>query len=57
MFVVTDEKTVRVSGERGLAGTGKTEKESNVTLLNANIGRGVERELTEFDGLKVMLKK
>jgi hypothetical protein len=48
---------VRVSGECGFAGTGKTEKKSNVTLLNADIGRGVERELTEFDGLKVMLER
>ena len=57
MFVVTNEKTVRISGECGLAGTGKTEKESNIALLNADIGRGVERELTEFDGLKVMLER
>ena len=48
---------MRVSGECGLASTGKTEKESNVTLLNANIGGGVERELTEFNGLKVMLER
>ena len=48
---------MRVSGECGLPGTGKTEKESNVTLLNADIGRRVERELTEFDGLKVMLER
>jgi len=57
MFVVADEKTARVSGECGLAGTGKTEKESNITLLNADIGRRVERELTEFYGLKVMLER
>ena len=57
MFVVTDEKTARVSGECGLAGSGKTEKEGNITLLNADIGRGVERELTEFDGLEVMLER
>jgi hypothetical protein len=57
MFVVTDEKTLGVSGECGFASTGKTEKESNITLLNADIGRGVERELTEFDGLKVMLER
>ena len=57
MFVVTDEKTVRVSGECGLASTGETEKESNVTLLNADIGRRVERELTKFDGLKVVLER
>jgi hypothetical protein len=57
MLVVTDEKTVKISGECGLAGTGKTEKESNVTLLNADIGGGVERELTEFDELEVMLER
>ena len=57
MFVITDEKTIRISGECGLAGTGKTEKESNIALLNADIGRGVERELTEFDWLKVMLER
>lgn len=57
VFVVTDEKAVRISGECGLASTGKTKKESDVTLLNAYIGRGVERELTEFDGLKVMLER
>lgn len=57
MFVVTDEKTARVSGECGLAGTGKSEKESNITVLNAYIGRRVERELTELDWLKVMLER
>ena len=57
MFVVTDEKTVRVSGECSFSSTRKTEKEGNVTLLNADIGRGVERELTEFDGLKIMLER
>ena len=57
MFVVTDEKTMGISRECGLAGTGKTEKESNVAFVNADIGRGVERELTEFDGLKVMLER
>jgi hypothetical protein len=57
MFVVTDEKTVRISGECGLAGTGKTEKESNVAFLNTDIGGGVERKLTEFDGLEVMLER
>ena len=57
MFIVADEKTVRISRECGLASTGKTKKESNISLLNADIGRGVERELTEFDGLKVMLER
>lgn len=57
MFVVTDEKTARISGECGLAGARKTEKEGNITILNANISRGVKRELTEFDGLEVMLKR
>ena len=57
MFVVTDEETVRISGQCSFASTGKTKKESNITLLNANIGGGVERELTEFDGLDVMLER
>ena len=57
MFVVADEKTVRVSGEGGLAGTRKTEKEGDVTLFNADICGGVERKLTEFDRLDVMLEK
>jgi hypothetical protein len=57
MFVVTDEKAARISGECSLAGTRKTEKEGNITRLNANIGRGVEGELTEFDRLEVVLQK
>jgi hypothetical protein len=57
MFVVADEKTARVSGECSFASTGKAEKEGNITLLNADICRGVKRKLTEFDGLEVMLER
>ena len=57
MFVITDEKTIGVGGECGLASAGKSEKESNVTALNAYIGRGVKGELTKFNRLEVMLER
>lgn len=56
MLIVSDEQTVGVGRESGLSGTRKTEEESDVTLLDADIGRGVQRELAELDGLQVMLK-
>lgn len=54
MLIITDKFTVGVSRESGLSGSRETEEESDITLLGADVGRGVERELTEFDGLEVV---
>jgi len=54
VLVVTNQLTVGVGRESGLSGPGETEEESDITLLGTNIGRGVEGELTELDGLQVV---
>jgi hypothetical protein len=51
VLIITNQLTVRVGREGGLSSSGETEEESDITLLNTDIGRGVERELTELDGL------
>jgi len=56
MLIVSDEQTVGVGRKGGLSGTRKTEEESDIALLDADVGGGVQRELAEFDGLQVMLK-
>lgn len=57
VLIITDQETVRVGREGGLASTGEAEEESNITLLLADIGRGMKRKLAELDGLKVMLEE
>ena len=54
VLVVANEETVGVSRKCGLAGSGKTEEESD-GAIDANIGRGVKGKLTELDWLKVVL--
>ena len=56
MLVVTDEETAGIRGESGLAGTGETEEKGDITLLDTDVGGGVERELAELDGLEVVLE-
>jgi len=56
MLVVANEETVRVSREGSLSRARKTEEECHITGFHSDVGRGVERELAEFDGLKVMLQ-
>lgn len=54
MLVVTDELSDGVGRESGLAGSRETKEEGDVTV-GSLVGRGVERELSELDGLEVML--
>lgn len=58
VLVVTDEETVRVGTEGGLAGTAETEEECDIALGTVGglglVGRRVEGELTELDGLEVV---
>ncbi len=56
MLVVSDEKTVRVSRQSGLASSRKTEEESDVAFVLSNIGGGMKGKLAELDGLEVMLE-
>lgn len=56
MFVIANQKTIGVSREGGFASTRKTEEESDVILIFADVGRRMERKLAEFDGLKVVLE-
>lgn len=52
VLVITDEATVGVGGESGLASAGKTEEESNIAIL-ALVGGGVEGEDVVLDGALV----
>ena len=54
MLIITDQLTVRICRERGLPCSGETEEESDITLLDTDVGGGVERKLAELDGLQVM---
>jgi len=56
MLIVSDEQAVGVSGKGGLSSTRKAEEESNIALLDADVGGRVQRELAELDGLQVMLE-
>lgn len=49
VLVVTDEGTLGVGREGGLASTGKTEEDGDVAVL-ALVGRGVEGEDVVLDG-------
>lgn len=51
MLVVTDEETAGVCGQSGLAGTRETEEKSDVAAVHADVGRRVQGELSELDGL------
>lgn len=55
MLVVANERTVRVGGEGRLAGTGQAEEERDVAV-GSFVGGRMERELTELDGLQVVLR-
>ena len=54
MLIITDQLTVGISRKSGLPGSRKTEEESDVTMLGTDVSGGVEGELTELDGLKVV---
>ena len=54
MLIIANQLTVGVRREGGLSGSGETEEESDITMLGTDVGRGVEGELTELDGLKVV---
>lgn len=49
MLIVTDESTVGVSGEGGLASTRQTEEDGNIAIL-ALVGRGVQSQDIVLDG-------
>lgn len=55
VFVITDEEAIGISRECSFSGSRETEEQSDVTVIFADIGRRVQRQLTELDGLKVML--
>jgi hypothetical protein len=54
VLVVTDQLSSRVGRERSLARAGEPEEEGDIALLLVDVGGGVERELAEFDGHKVV---
>ena len=56
VLVVTDKETVGVGREGGFPCARETEEESDVTVLHANVGRGVKGKLAELDRLEVMLQ-
>jgi len=51
VLVIADEEAIRVSRERCLSCARKTEEKSDVIVILADIGRGMEGELTELDRL------
>jgi hypothetical protein len=53
VLVVTDESTIGVGGESGLAGTGETEEEGDVAI-GTLVGGRVEGKVAELDGLEVV---
>jgi len=57
VLVITDKEAVRICREGGFSGTREAEEKSDIIVILADIGRGVEGELTKLDGLKVMLEK
>ena len=54
MLIITDQLTVGVCREGSLSGSRETEEEGDITLLGTDVGRRMERELAELDGLKIM---
>ena len=56
MLVISDEKTVRVSRQSGLASSRKTEEESDIAHVLSDIGGGMKGKLAKLDGLEVMLE-
>ena len=56
MLVISDEKTVRVSRQSGLASSRKTEEESDIACVLSDIGGGMKGKLAKLDGLEVMLE-
>ena len=55
MLIVTDKQTLGIGREGSLAGTRETEEESDVAILDADIGRRVKGKLTELDWLEIVL--
>jgi hypothetical protein len=55
VLIISDEKTVGVGRQSGLAGSGQAEEEGDIASLLADIGRRVEGKLAKLDGLEVML--
>lgn len=55
-LVVTDELTQRVGGEGGFSGSRESEEEGNVSV-GSLVGGGVKGELSELDGLEVVLRR
>lgn len=55
MLVVTDQQSVGVGRKGGFTGTRETKEQCDVAVVALGlVGRGVEGELTEFDGLEVV---
>jgi hypothetical protein len=54
VLVVANQLSSWVRREGRLARTGETKEEGDIALLLVDVGRGVERELTEFDGHEVV---
>lgn len=55
VLVISNELTGGVGGKSGLSSSGKSEEESNISLLSL-VGGGVEGKLSELDGLQIVLK-
>src|SRR5690606_26395025 len=53
VLVVTDQVTLRVGGEGGLAGAGQTEEQGNITVF-ANVGGAVHRQHVFFRQQEVL---
>lgn len=55
VLVVTDELTAGVGRQGGLARSRETKEEGDVLFFDADVGRRMQREGVEFDGLEVVL--
>jgi len=55
VLIVADKQTLGIRRQRGLAGARETEEESDVAVLDANIGGRVKGKLAELDWLEIVL--
>ena len=54
VLIIADQLTVGVGRQCGLSSSRESEEESDITVLRTDVGRGVERELPELNGLEVV---
>lgn len=55
VLIITNKQSVRVGRQGSLACAREPKEQRDIVLLDTHIGGRVERQLTEFDGLQVML--